>query len=204
VANFLVEESEKEASLHDKIDFLIGKLKDKGYLGTRRPPRLLSGHRLPCDFVYENTVAIPFYIPVGARLRDAGYTSLKIWVSEPDSADFTDGEWDFSGSYLFLTELHLDNKGHSSFVSGCSALKFIVNATSPPDFVDSREHEVLGRFDERNLAAKLIGLGAKPGPPQRIETLYRIRYMTDEQYYKSGSVSRRVHDIVGYPLFIAL
>jgi hypothetical protein len=90
--------------------------------------------------------------------------------------------------------------------SGCSALRFIVNAVSGKreDLRDNLGPESIGRDDPRHPVEKLSEIGGVKGEPRKIECLYTIRYMTDEQSFTHKGVVHRVHDILGYPLFVSI
>lgn len=196
-----IEETGDEYSIEAKIDNLLVKLNKLELLTAKRPDSTPKIPVRPPPIVYENCHARLFLLPVGGMLSEIGVKALRLWVSEPNPEDFRDEPFDWSGSYLILTEVHLDNKGFVSTISGCSALRFVANAAADELLFKRDGEEILGRWDQRRLTDKLIGLGAHPMELRHIEVMYRIRYMTNEQWHHDDS--RRVHDILGYPLFIS-
>jgi hypothetical protein len=154
-------------------------------------------------FFLEETLATPITIPKSQLPPELGLAAIKIWISDPNPTDFNGPEWSFSGSFLYLTELIFDNIVYQSVYSGCSALRFIANAATGAPFLERSGSDDLGRDNADHPIDKLRPFGAVKGDPRRIEALYRIRYMTDEQVYTYQDQEHRVHDILGYPIFIA-
>jgi len=202
-ANIALEETSETRSYEEKISFLLEHLAESNNLTNIRPSEMPKNYTLNPPFVHESCQAISFIIPCCDELNKAGINAIKLWVSKPDHGDFVDEDWNWSGSYLFLTEIHFDDGEYHSLYSGCSALRFVANAVAGNKFLDMPGEEILGRFDKRPITTKLMQLGALPSEARKIEVLYRIRYMTDEQWHMDDGVERRVHDILGYPIFIA-
>lgn len=201
-ATMSVDESTEALGIEQRIVQLQHRLEKNGSLTSKRPHYVASFSVNPPPIVHEHCIAQSFLLRCPVALQGLEGMRIKLWVSTPDSSDFTDGEWDWFGSYLFLTEVHFDDRPYHHFISGCSALRLIFNAVNNRPLLEIEE-ETLGRFDRRTMIEKLISLGAMPGERRSIETLYYIRYMTNEQWHGDAKGGRRVHDIVGYPLFIA-
>jgi hypothetical protein len=125
-----------------------------------------------------------------------------LWVSNPNSQQFSEIPFEWKGSYLFLTEIAFTSPEYRDFISGCSALRVIANVLSNKPAFDYSGVEILGRWDNRPLTAKLLTLGALPLGECEIETLYSIKWMTNEQYDPDAPQGGRVNDILGYPIFI--
>jgi hypothetical protein len=196
------EEILSEPTYSEKVNFLIVHLKRLNMLALRRPAEHRSGRVLP-RFILEETTAIPIMIP-GARLPDELHLAgFRVWISDPNPQYFNNDKWNFRGSFLYLTELLFDDKSYEPMWSGCSALRFIANAASGKCLLDNSGKEVFGRWDPRHPVEKLFDIGGVKGDPRKIESLYTIRYMTDEQSYIYSGAAHRVHDILGYPLFVS-
>ena len=50
---------------------------------------------------------------------------------------------------------------------------------------------------------RLKRFGAVTGEERNIISLYRMRYLTDEQMFERNGIPLRVCDLLAYPLFIA-
>lgn len=200
-ADWSIEETGDEHSVEAKIRHLYTRLCELNLLTAKRPASTPKVPVQPPPIVYEKCHARLFLLPIAGVLAEIGVKALRLWVSQPHPKDFNDDPFEWRGSYLILTELHLDNQGFMSTISGCSALRFVANAAADELLFKRDGEEILGRWDQRHLTDKLIGLGAHPMELRQIEVMYRIRYMTNEQWYHDDR--RRVHDILGYPLFIS-
>ena len=197
------ENQKREATTQEKISFLIAKLREHNMLAEKRlseaPP---WGTDVP-QFFLEETVATPITIPKDRLPPQLGLSALKIWISDPNPKDLNGPEWSFRGSFLYLTELAFDNLVYQSVYSGCSALKFIANAATGAPLLERSGPEKLGRDSADHPIDKLREFAPTIGDARRVQTLYRIRYMTNEQVYTFEGNEHRVHDILGYPVFIA-
>jgi hypothetical protein len=196
------EEGESPLPLEDRIDHLLRVLTKKGMVTGQRPDKFPRNCTDIAPLVHEVCDARQFVFSGDIFRPELGISALKLWVSEPDRADFRDEMFEWTGSYLFLTEVRFDNLRYSYFISGCSALRFIFDVISR-NAVDHAGEEVLGRWDQRPMADKLLSIGAIPLANAKIECLYSIRYITDEQFHPAAPQDGRVHDILGYPVFIA-
>jgi hypothetical protein len=110
---------------------------------------------------------------------------------------------DWTGSFLYLPTIHYDRGITANVVSGCSALQFIVNAAENKPLYDRNELEPFGRGNGRHPIEKLSQLGAFVSDKRRLESLYYVRYITDEQVFSPNGSRIRVNDVVGYPIYIA-
>ena len=121
----------------EKIKELIEHLSQKKLLERTRPKlmREFEQQEMP-PFFLETVTARKIILPA-ALLADSGIKQLAVWVSDPDPRLLISERsgWDFPGSFLYLTELHLDGGRFHTVYSGCSALQAIANATqsrAPP------------------------------------------------------------------------
>jgi hypothetical protein len=133
---------------------------------------------------------------------------LTVWVLDPiePSREPVD-EWDWLGSYVFIVQELLDLKAPHSVFSGISALRLVAEKIAVAENVDMRDlagtEDVFGRWHEGHPIEKIKAIGAKVGRRRRIETVYKIGYMSDEQYIKVNGAEGRINDILAYPLYIA-
>lgn len=199
------EEADRPPSNTEKLEFLFSHIFERGMMRIGRPSsfRGWSDEERP-PFVFEKTKAESVIFPKSVLPPELGIDRLRVWVSDPMPEDLDGPEWSFRGSFLYLTELRFDDAVPGWFYSGCSALQFIANALSGKDLLTRSPTEPLGRGNSSHPLEKLMTLGAIKGNVRQVETLYRIRYMTDEQIYSLAGREHRVHDILGCPLYIAV
>jgi len=139
-----------------------------------------------------------------------------LWVSDPDFSLNSHERIYFAGSFLYLVEAHWDDLPFKTTHTGCSALQAVVNGidglhlTESPVPARYREplltgnrNEPFGRGSTNHPIEKLNQINALVSDTKRITTLYRLRYMTDEQCFHASDDRDRFHDILGYPLFIS-
>ena len=197
-----IEEIPGSGGYSDKAAFLLKSLWKSGHLSLVRPPKGTQPFQLKRQFYFEEFYATPIIFPKSSLHSDLGLNGLRIWVSDPKVKGNTQDIWNFDGSFLYLTELIFDKDGQGVFWSGCSALKFIINSISGENPIDRNGPEIFGRDNNKHPILKLAGLNVQIGDERKIQSLYTIRYMSNEQCYIDGDRERRAHDIVGYPLFI--
>lgn len=131
-----------------------------------------------------------------------GLLSIVIWVSTPRKLK-PEKDAIFSAteeSILYLIENFWEDDRYSRMMSGCSALQWVIkNAIgSDPsgfDLCDSEEYDTpLDAFKS---------LGAIDQGERTISTLYRIRYLTNEGFFRHRGNTFRCLDVVGYPVYIS-
>ena len=200
------EDTWRELSTHEKIEALLAHLMISDLLDTTRPqerdPQEDAG--IPCGrpFVLETAFARRVIIPNAHLAAAPGIKHLAVWVSDPDPSVHTREDYVWRGTFLYLTELWLDDKT-SPFWSGCSALQAIVNATHGKSLNTCDASEPFGRRNCDHPISKLLSVGAVAGDLRHITSLYAKRSMTNEQCYTWEGERRRVNDLLGYPIFIA-
>jgi hypothetical protein len=197
-----IRRSDGEAGWTDILDTVVEALRESCQLGAVRPETCTEYAASEAEFVYEFISATKVILPVDIRLVARGCPSeLTVWVADPPPRPTEPKDpWDWWGSYLFLVE-EIDPVGPRAthFTSGISALAEVVRFAQPMITDDSLWD--LGRDSPAHPIEKLIGFGGRPSLPRRIEVLYQMRYMTNEQ--GGWSVSEgRVNDLLGYPLAI--
>lgn len=210
----------RELNLHERIEILTQHLEESGDLRRGRPQSItdVGGPGAPYGprYVFEHTDAAKLIVPTQALTPVRGLSSLAVWISDPDFTLRPANQWDYVGTFLYLVEAHWDTSPFHTTYSGCSALQAIVNtirgdpflAHSPcptgPDGYAVREFwEPFGRGSTDHPIRKLQRLEATISDTRRIATLYRLRYMTNEQCCVGNGEERRVNDILGYPVYIA-
>jgi len=195
----------REQGLHEKILTLKEELAERGLLADARPVEMPPPNRILRPFVFEKTLAKKMIFPRELLAAVPSIREFAVWVSDPNPDDFNlNGEpWEFTSTFLYLSETHIDGQGFRTVYSGCSALQAIANAVSGSPILATNTREPLGRGSDLHPIEKLRALGAQAGDERQIECLYQMRYMTDEQCYTVDSRKRRVNDLLGYPLYIA-
>jgi hypothetical protein len=195
---------------------IIEALRESGQLRVYRPERAEEFWNSDHDgwYVVERLVATPVTLSLADRLPGGvtGPDALNVWVSDPlPLRSPRINEWDFAGSFLFLVEeLGQFQWPMGWFMSGISALRVVVDVlqdglvlTSDGLFDVAGSEDKYGRWESEHPIEKLVSVGGVAGRPRRIDTIYKIAYMTDEQAYVVDGVHTRVNDILAYPLFIA-
>jgi hypothetical protein len=186
------------------LDRLVKSLEREGWLRKGRPATLAEYR--PNEVVFETVEATKVLFPRSVlnttvpELRE-----LAVWIADPDTSDLgarSDDRFDFTGTFLYLVTPLYDDGSAASFFSGCSALQVISNLLKGESFLKGDSDEPLGRQSYLHPVDKLKSLGGIIIDRRTIETLYRCRYMTDEQCFNDGARAFRVHDLLAYPLYI--
>jgi hypothetical protein len=204
----------RPTTLHEEIETLTDHLEATGSLGRERPLRMPMSRageteqipRIP-NFILENTTATKVIIPPELSREVPGIREFAIWVSEPDVGFELERnhEWDFTGTFLYLTHLEWADDRLTTVYSGCSALQVISNAISGRPVLSTHPsgHELLGRDSHDHPLMKLRSIGGIVSLKKEIECLYRPKYITDEQVFEVDGKPTRVNDLLAYPIFIA-
>lgn len=206
----------REPNIHERIDLLAKCLANSGDLFEGRPQTTDAVSSPGPRYVIEHVDAVKLIVPASSLQAVSNLKSFALWVSDPDFSIRPKDRWDFVGSFLYLVEAHWDDSPFHTTYSGRSALQAIVNSArgldlmafpkspigsdgcTPPEF-----WEPLGRGNADHPIEKLQRIGAVVSDKRRITTLYRLRYMTNEQCVKVDGETRRFNDILGYPVYIA-
>jgi hypothetical protein len=186
------------------LDVVVDGLRESGQLLAIRPETIKDYEQSDCEYVQERVVATKLVLTVDDELVQQGVPKvLTVWVADPpDRRSEPQDEWDLFGSYLFLVEEGDPDpgSGRGYLFSGTSALAFVVEHARSTTLSNALAKE-LGRGSNAHPVKKLEQLGARRSLPQKIETLYQIRAMSDEQ--GGWAVSEgRANDLLGYPLAI--
>lgn len=190
------------------LETVIDALRESGQLAALRPQRLDEFTDSPLRYVYERCIATRVYLPVSPELREkhGAPPELTVWVSNPhESVDIPTDTWDWIGTYLYLVEegdaapVEDNEETYKGLLSGVSALHGLVSHASE----DLGPHDLghpLGRGTSEHPIDKLRSYGARVSLEREIETLYQVRYMSDEQGGFDGG--KRFNDLLGYPIAI--
>jgi hypothetical protein len=183
------------------LDSVLEALRESRQLGAVRPETLDDYEASEAEFVYEFISATKVILPVDIRLvAKGGPPALSVWVSDPPTGVPAPRDpWDWRGSYLFMVERIRPIGPRPVFFSGVSALAQVVRMARPVPNGEALWN--LGRNSPEHPIEKLVAFGGQPSLERRIEVLYEMRYMTDEQGGWSIS-DGRVNDLLGYPLAI--
>ncbi len=192
---------------HEKIDLIEAFLEADNELLHGRPEEV-SSQSFSDDaprFVLESMSATKVVLPLSSTDAVKDLSNVAIWISDPDPKVYSQEPYNWRGTFVYLTELHWDNGSRSHFLSGVSALQVIVNLSSGKDFFDiiKDEFEPFGRGRDLHPVDKLKEVGGIVTDTRKVKSLYRIRYLTNEQTYNYDGQKRRVNDLLGYPLYIS-
>lgn len=194
---------------------IIAALRESGQLRVYRPESTPDFWYSDNDwYVHETAVAVPVLLPFDRTLPDTRYLpeAVTIWVLDPD----TQHTKDWRGPFVFIVqELESFPASRDTYISGISAIRIIAEVVAKrrsnlfkdwvkqnfpsggPDFHYSSYH-IPGFHKPIDDLRKLGGIVKTP---RRIETIYKIAYMTHEGFADRRPV--RIGDILAYPLFIA-
>jgi hypothetical protein len=127
--------------------------------------------------------------------------SLKVWLSNPPPRETPPADdRDYGGSYLYLVEAAdqapfgqvRTYEGRKLFVTGCSALRRVMEHARTKEELSAEEAYRNGRGDPAHPLEKLAALGAHSSLPREIEVLYQMRWMSDDRGMdRSGRPSQR-------------
>ncbi len=154
------------------------------------------------ETILATKVIIPHWI---LKTSVPGVRELAVWVADPsnDLRTLSDASYDFTGTFLYLVTPIYEIIASDTFYSGCSALQIISNMTSGKPFLTPDHAEPLGRRNSAHPTDKLKSIGGIVVDRRSLDVLYMPRYMSDEQCFTKDEKTYRVHDLLGYPLYIA-
>ncbi len=195
----------RSAHRHAQLEELRRYLRLTCDLDDARPVDMRKDAR--ANFIEESMIARKAIIAQQHILNVQGLQSFAVWVSDPHSGALSK---EFHGvqeaTFVYLVESLWDGGPFSTTYTGCSALQALANqALGRSDILRcGSSTEQLGCGSCDHPVEKLsCHLGAVVSEPRRIRSLYRQRYITDEQCYVHEGQQYRVHDLLGYPLYIA-
>jgi hypothetical protein len=188
-------------------------LRDRGYLHAFRPTAI---EFLRSDtigwYVHESNIqSTPVYIPLkGPSDTETipGLDALNLWVSDPLTY-FAD-ENDRPDSYLVMAqELNFELHDPPRYISGWSALRYLADRlpNNGPLFWLEFQTSENEQANPENLEHPIDRLKKLPGSivqdRRRIETLYRIRHVTEGRTIMREGKRVPVEEVLAYPLYIA-
>ena len=141
-------QEKKELGLEDEITIVESDMNAQKDLCFSRPQSANEARRpKSCRFVQETMVADKVVLPVPENCPVRGLSSIAVWISDPDPSVYTQEEFDWRGTFLYLTEVHWDRVGFSTAYSGVSALQALINQITGMDFLHyvHEEFEPYGR-----------------------------------------------------------
>jgi hypothetical protein len=201
----LGQQPDQELSAREKIILVESFLENLDEIAVKRPIRLnIEADSQNQLFVLESMMARKVIMPLDENRQLGGLSELAVWISDPDPSLYSTEPYDWTGTFLYLTECHWDFNGYSTVFSGVSALQGLINQITGKDFLAyvNEEFEPYGRGRDLHPVDKLKDIGGIATEERRIKSLYRKRYFTDEQVYSYKGECRRVNDLLGYPLYI--
>jgi hypothetical protein len=184
---------------------LTDRLKRNGKLATKRPTTLREYE--PDKLISETVVATKVIIPhCILKTTVPGVRELAVWVADPSTDSLAQANatpYEFPGCFLYLVTPLYDDAEATTFFTGCSALQVISNLATGSPFITRNFDEPLGRNNYAHPTDKLVSIGGIIIDRRPIDVLYKPRYMSDEQCFTKNEQNYRVHDLLGYPLYIA-
>jgi hypothetical protein len=203
-APFVGTRPEISLSLHHQLETVCTHLRLAGDVAQLREALAYdgSGSRVTL-FVEETMVARKVIVPRKHLELVPGLRSIAVWISDPDPSHLSTVPFGSRATFVYLVESFWDAGELATVWSGCSALQAIANVVSGvPGMFLPLIGEPLGRGSAEHPLDKLRILDVQVQPPRRIRSLYRIRYITDEQCFTLEDQEHRVNDLMGYPLYI--
>jgi len=205
---------------HEMIEVLLKYLRRNKLLALTRPQH---DHDVAEVFVLEKTRAQKAIFPINQSRSPKALKEISVWVSDPEpeeligERDWLTGLGDAEGTFLYLVEAYWDSdRPCMTTYSNYSALNAIISELAreailpdvPEPFLQGGKMRHYG--EPQHLANlrwlspidSFQALGADIQPPRRIETLYRKRYLTDEQVFRDDKGLHRCNDLFAYPIYI--
>jgi hypothetical protein len=194
----------RPATVHEMVTKLVRHLKKNDQLQLVRTAS--KDHQY--QFALEQTTARRIVLPMKHTKVVPYLKELAVWVSNPLEEPGPRTENDMhqaKGTFLYLLEGYWNSdEDYHGFVSNWSALNSILNAVSEPMGLKASD---LRKYDARDSfqspLATLKEIGGIPESPRKIQTLYRKRFVSDDQYVMINGVSQRSYDLFAYPIYIA-
>lgn len=202
-----IEEEQKKLNLYQQITTFEEFLEIKGYLGRERPKSINEAEEKPFTFIHEKVSAVKLIFPKEKLEKLNGIKNIAVWVAEPNPDHLgVEEDWEYNGTFLYLLETLSDSGEYTSVISGVSALLALCNIVHGYNFFDRSlnkdNKETFGRWNYVHPIEKLKSIGAIQIEERKIDTLYRCRYITNEQSYTYNNKKYRVCDLLAYPIYI--
>lgn len=186
---------------HEMITKLTQYLLRTGQLKEGRPVHHLDIQHGP--FWIERMTAYKVIFPVVPPQVVRGLQELAIWVSNP-AAENLNGSLYSEGTFLYLIESYWKNDEQiQTTFSGFSAFAEMIDALATTCKVPKVKRDLFDHLHSHRHPLEVMEmLGASVQPARDIESLYRLRYLSDEQVFSDTAGRHRSNDAYGYPIFI--
>lgn len=194
------EKKNEDYDIVDKLFAIWDYLKTNDLINYSRPNTIEEFECEKTDFVFERVIAHKLLFPKSKLSELSGLDHLVVWISDPDFNIITDEQYPIIGTFLYLIESLYDKGRFRTTISGCSALQALSNIINGRSFYTQDINEQMTR---KHPYEKLQDIGAIYLHKQEIQTIYRKRYMTNEQCFTYNNRDYRCNDLLGYPLFVS-
>ncbi|WP_425803999.1 hypothetical protein ACHOLT_19250 [Desulfitobacterium sp. Sab5] len=191
---------------NEKIQLLIQFLKKNEMLDYERPKEMYDFANQRKGFVLESMTATKVIFPKESLTSLQGIDEFALWISDPNPDDISNDPLVYNGTFLYITQMWLDDGWYTPIHSGCSALQAIVNYLEGRPILNTilpEGCERYGRSTYEHPINKLTRIGAIKSSTKKITSLYQKRYITNEQCYIFANNETRVNDLLGYPIYIS-
>jgi hypothetical protein len=144
-----------------------------------------------------------------ANKTDGGPTQIGVWVSNPtQEPDFTLPYSKPDGTILYLIETYYtgeeEKRGSLHPLSGFSALASLIRELETAGGVmDDSVTNFVPREKRVSALEFLRSAGGILQAPRRIKSLYKPRYLSDDEYVVIAGSSKRSYGVFAYPIFIS-
>jgi hypothetical protein len=198
----------RDTTRSEKIDRVIAELIMHDFVLTERPHSEDALCRGAIRYVLETMTARKVIIPTSQSTIVPGLRDLAIWVAdpvEPLDPDKYENNWETEDTFVYLVESYWEESEgpHPGPYSAFSALNFIVSAIAEPLGLPRESYRHDPRADGRSPREVLAAIGGVEQQPREIESLYYLRYISNDQEVAVNGKLCRCYDIVGYPVYIA-
>lgn len=186
-------------TMHEKITKFQSYINDNNLVLDYRPRDAFEPRHLDTSkpFRSERMEARKCHIPLQDGQSTTG--ALNIWISiQPD--DVQPADMRRRTGTLFLIEDFRGKERHVKCLSGYSSLMLLTEELRP--VIDQTQIEAFRRQDAareqfgKNPVDTLADLGAKFGPPRRINAIYRVRATCNETAAEAAVTT------IGYPIIV--
>jgi hypothetical protein len=201
------EKEPQSLNLYEQVLLLEKSFKKKGMIASKRPNSMPNVNPNEVQFIREKLNATKLIFPKSIIDKLSGLKHIAVWISEPDPKHLgNEDKWEYTGTFLYLLEAISDFNSYQTVLSGVSALLALCNLIHGHDFFDrslnKNGKETFGRWNYIHPIEKLKSLGAIVIDNRDIDSLYRCRYISNEQSYTYNNEKYRVCDLLAYPVYI--
>ena len=198
-----------EFNVHKAILTLIKYLRKNKLLSEIRPEYEYDD-MVGQDFVLEDMYARKIIFPVPPNSRVANLSEIVVWWSPPIEThaeeEVPKSAYHCKGTFLYLLESHWKpDEKYSGVFSSLTALSMMISELEEALILPTGSKEKLGWAKENKLHPldHIRRFNAHIQEPRKIRSLYRKRYISNDQFYDTEKGRRRSFDLFAYPIFIA-